>query len=227
MFIPPIQEPVSYGHTLQVVYFFYSLVEPSTLFITMATAGLLYYSRIIMDDDECGAVSGMLGNGNRSTRRKPAQLPLCPPQIPNYLTRARTRVSTVGSRQLTAWATTRPNIKISIVLCSGKYRCTKKHEIPATPEWKKCDDTGFRGVFVNSNSFTDASCVCIPTVVNRQLLWLGVLLDQYIYGPSSRHNSVISAVRFSDMLRRVSQEVGYSWDVCRATDGAHCESFRS
>jgi hypothetical protein len=31
------------------------------------------------DDDECGATGGMLGRGNRSTRRKPAPVPLCPP----------------------------------------------------------------------------------------------------------------------------------------------------
>jgi hypothetical protein len=38
------------------------------------------------DDDECGAVGGMrIGKGNRSTWRKPAPVPLCPPQIPNDL----------------------------------------------------------------------------------------------------------------------------------------------
>jgi hypothetical protein len=36
--------------------------------------------------DECGAVGGMrIGRGNRSTRRKPASVPLCPPQIPHDL----------------------------------------------------------------------------------------------------------------------------------------------
>jgi hypothetical protein len=40
--------------------------------------GLLYQPRII--DDECGAVGGMrIGRGNRSTRIKPAPVPLCPP----------------------------------------------------------------------------------------------------------------------------------------------------
>jgi hypothetical protein len=35
-----------------------------------------------MIDDECGAVDGMrIGRGNRSTRRKPAPVSLCPPQI--------------------------------------------------------------------------------------------------------------------------------------------------
>jgi hypothetical protein len=31
------------------------------------------------DDDDCGAVGGMrIGKGNRSTRRKPDPVPLCP-----------------------------------------------------------------------------------------------------------------------------------------------------
>jgi hypothetical protein len=45
---------------------------------------LLYQSRMV--DDECGAVGGMrIGRGNRSTWRKPAPMPLCPPQIPSDL----------------------------------------------------------------------------------------------------------------------------------------------
>jgi hypothetical protein len=40
-----------------------------------------------MIDDDYGAVGGMrIGRGNRSTRRKPAPMPLCPPQIPHDLT---------------------------------------------------------------------------------------------------------------------------------------------
>jgi hypothetical protein len=48
-----------------------------------------------------GAVGGMLGLGNRSTSRKPAPVPLCPPHIPHYLSRARTRAAAVVSRRLT------------------------------------------------------------------------------------------------------------------------------
>jgi hypothetical protein len=37
----------------------------------------------MIDEGDCGAVGGMkIGRGNRSTRRKPAPAPLCPPQIP-------------------------------------------------------------------------------------------------------------------------------------------------
>jgi hypothetical protein len=38
---------------------------------------------LMMDDDECGAMGGMLVRGNLSTRRRPATVPLCPPQIPH------------------------------------------------------------------------------------------------------------------------------------------------
>jgi hypothetical protein len=53
------------------------------------------------DYDDCEAVGGMSGRGNWSTRRKPASVPLCTPQIPQYLTRARTLAAVVGSQRLT------------------------------------------------------------------------------------------------------------------------------
>jgi hypothetical protein len=71
------------------------------------TTDLLYEPRMV-DDDECGAVGGMIGRGNRITRRKPAPLSLCPPQIPHDLTRTGTLAAKVGSRGLTAWAKARP-----------------------------------------------------------------------------------------------------------------------
>jgi hypothetical protein len=55
-----------------------------------------------MIDDDCGEIGGMrIGRGNRTTRRKPAPMPLYPPQITHDLTWARTR-------RLTAWAMARP-----------------------------------------------------------------------------------------------------------------------
>jgi hypothetical protein len=48
-----------------------------------------------------GEVGGMMtGRGKRSTRRKPAPVPLCPPQTP-HATRTRTRPAAVGSQRLT------------------------------------------------------------------------------------------------------------------------------
>jgi hypothetical protein len=57
-------------------------------------------------DCEEGEVGGMKGFGkeNRSTRRKPAPTPLCPPQIPLARPAARTRAAAVGSQLVTAMA---------------------------------------------------------------------------------------------------------------------------
>jgi hypothetical protein len=57
------------------------------------------------DDGEIGGM--MIGRGNRSTRRKPAPVPLCPPQT-THAARTRIRASAVESQRLTAWATARP-----------------------------------------------------------------------------------------------------------------------
>jgi hypothetical protein len=76
---------------------------------TSATVWLIEPARMV-DDDECGELGGMrIGRGNRSTRRKPAPVPLCPPQIPHDLTWSQTWAAVVGSRRLTAWAMARPN----------------------------------------------------------------------------------------------------------------------
>jgi hypothetical protein len=44
-----------------------------------------------------GTVGGMnTGRGKQGTRRKTAQVPLCPPQIPLYLTWDRTQAAEIG-----------------------------------------------------------------------------------------------------------------------------------
>jgi hypothetical protein len=60
-----------------------------------------------LGDYDVGEIGGMIGRGNRSTRRKPAPVPLCPPNTP-HAARTRTRAAAVGSQRLTAWATARP-----------------------------------------------------------------------------------------------------------------------
>jgi hypothetical protein len=55
-------------------------------------------------DGEIGGM--MIGRANWSTRRKPAPVPLCPPQTPHAV-RTRTRAAAVGSQRLTAWPTAR------------------------------------------------------------------------------------------------------------------------
>jgi hypothetical protein len=66
-------------------------------------------------DDDYGAVGGMRIDGeNRSTRRKPAPVPLCPPPIPRDMTWARTRDAAVGSRRLTVCAMARPREAVNM-----------------------------------------------------------------------------------------------------------------
>jgi hypothetical protein len=76
--------------------------------ITEVTTGLLYQPWMMTDDDECGAISGMIGRETQSTHRKLAPVLLCPPHIPHDLTWARTWAAAVGSQRLTIWAMVQP-----------------------------------------------------------------------------------------------------------------------
>jgi hypothetical protein len=58
-------------------------------------------------DYDDGEIGGMSGRGNRSTRRKPAPMPLCPPQAP-HAAWMRTWAAAVGSQRLTVSAMARP-----------------------------------------------------------------------------------------------------------------------
>jgi hypothetical protein len=62
----------------------------------------------------------MIGRENRSTRRKPASEPLCPPRT-LHVARTRIRAAEVRSQRLTAWATSRPSpLKVNR-LFGGRY----------------------------------------------------------------------------------------------------------
>jgi hypothetical protein len=63
-------------------------------------------------DCDDGEIGGMIGRGNRSTRRNPGPMPLCPPQTP-HAARTRTRVAEVPQR-LTVWATSRPRERLNV-----------------------------------------------------------------------------------------------------------------
>jgi hypothetical protein len=66
---------------------------------TAATNRLIVTAPSDYDDGEIGGM--MIGRGNRNTRRKPAPVPLCPPQTANAA-RTGTRAAAVGSQRLTA-----------------------------------------------------------------------------------------------------------------------------
>jgi hypothetical protein len=64
-------------------------------------------------ESEDGEFGGMkIGRGSRSTRRKPAPVPLRPPPIPLDQTRARTRGAVVRSQRLTAGAMAQPHMYV-------------------------------------------------------------------------------------------------------------------
>jgi hypothetical protein len=96
------------------IYYFFIILSvvrlsPLGTAATAATTGLLHQSQMI-DDGDCGEIGGVkIVRGNRSTRRKPAPAPLCPPKITHDQTRARARTAAVGSQRLTAWAMARPS----------------------------------------------------------------------------------------------------------------------
>jgi hypothetical protein len=80
-----IKQSINKTNYLQVVYIFFHFFNlwGGTLGTEATTAGLFYQPRMIGDGD-CGEIGGIkIGRGNRSTRRKPAPAPLCPPQIPH------------------------------------------------------------------------------------------------------------------------------------------------
>jgi hypothetical protein len=54
-------------------------------------------------DYDDGEIGGMIGRGNRSTRKKNVPMPLCPPQTP-HAARTRTRDAALRSQRLTARA---------------------------------------------------------------------------------------------------------------------------
>jgi hypothetical protein len=96
-------------------------------FVRRPPFGLVYQHRMI--DDECGVVGGMrICRGNQRTRRKPASVPICPPQILHDLTWDRTRAAAVGSRRLTAWAMARPCLKLS------RQNLSLLHSVQTDPE---------------------------------------------------------------------------------------------
>jgi hypothetical protein len=63
-------------------------------------------------DYDDGELGGVIVKGNPSSRRKPAPVPLCPPQTP-HAARTRTRASAVGTQRLTASTTARPSVVVN------------------------------------------------------------------------------------------------------------------
>jgi hypothetical protein len=113
------QGPLSLG----VVYFLFLVSWGGVRLSPLGTVATVWPIVPAPDDDHCGAIRGMrIGRGNRSTRRNPAPVPLCPPQIPHDLTWARTQDPTVGSRRLTTWDMWRPALSVRTSSPASDYR---------------------------------------------------------------------------------------------------------
>jgi hypothetical protein len=88
-------------HGSNLIFFLIGIVGGGVQLGPLGTAAT---NRLIVSapgDYDDGEISGMIGRGNRSTRRKPAPMPLRPPQTP-HAARTRTRAAAVGSQRLTA-----------------------------------------------------------------------------------------------------------------------------
>jgi hypothetical protein len=141
---------------------------------TAATTGLLYQPQMIY----CGATGGMkIGRGNRSTRRKYAPVPLCPPQIPRDQTRDRIRAAAVGSHRLTAWAMARPRLgalPFDDACCKATMSLafTWKHE---TVQWRDLSIIVGPELFQPLKNGNDTNCVgfqvLTPGVTKSSIFW--------------------------------------------------------
>jgi hypothetical protein len=79
----------------QYYFFFFGIVGGGVQLGPLGTAAKNRPIVPALDDYDNGETGGMIGRGNRSTRRKPAPVPLCPPQTP-HAARTQTQAAMVG-----------------------------------------------------------------------------------------------------------------------------------
>jgi hypothetical protein len=125
--------------------------------------------------------------GTQSIRRKPAPVPLCPPQIPHDLIWARTWAATVGNRRLNAWAMARPRG----LLNAGRFGF---HKLGQDSRLSARDSKGDRYRYTNLLGSTVASgrtanvCLvgdavyikCVPGNISPGLKQLGWEANTYL-----------------------------------------------
>jgi hypothetical protein len=109
-------------------------------------------------DYDDGEIGGMIYRENRSTRRKPAPVPLCPPQISRCSAWTRTQAAAVGSQWLTAWAMTRP-ISATLLLRQITRRIVV---LNVCPIWRRCINcTVYTECFRNTwHNFRNEFLIC-------------------------------------------------------------------
>jgi hypothetical protein len=112
-----------------------------------------------------------IGRGNWYTLRKPAPVPLCPPQIPYDLTSDRNRAAAVGSRWLTACAMVRPYFRRSscnIGTVDKTDECTSRSSVPV---WSWAGQQISSVITPRALSVTYSLGVCRVTGY-KHVLWL-------------------------------------------------------
>jgi hypothetical protein len=92
---------------------------------TAATNRSIAAAPVDYDDEE---ICRMIGRGNRSIQRKPAQVPFCPPQTP-HAAQTRTRVAVVGSQRLIIIISYHPNYFCVLKLVYFLSCCARKKYI--------------------------------------------------------------------------------------------------
>jgi hypothetical protein len=118
-------------------------------------------------DCEDGEFGGINGRGNRSTRRKPAPTPLCPPRIPLDQIRDWTRVAVVGSQRLTASAMAWPGrglmFPLPIKWTNRQYFCSAN-----TTEFKefRCSVSIYEPSIKEDKRYTSVHCEKMASVIN-------------------------------------------------------------
>jgi hypothetical protein len=111
----------------------------------------------MIGEGDCGAIGGMkIGKGNRSTWRKPAPVPLCPPQITLDQTQDWTRATAVESQRLTAWAMAWPIMKLSMYIMPPETIAMAYLKVPAVS---------------NANTETSQTLDIITLILLEYLSW--------------------------------------------------------
>jgi hypothetical protein len=118
-------------------------VDPSLLLLRPLT--VLFFQTMILEL----LVNCIISKGNFRTRRKPAPVPLCPPQLPHEMIQAQTRAAAVGSRRISA-RVTGPTSVYMIIGCV----VADQNDLSPHKPW----ELGFGFIF--KCQYTRAPCLC-------------------------------------------------------------------
>jgi hypothetical protein len=112
--LTPISLPLSLISVLFICHHIFCFNWGKVRLSSLGTSATIWpINQPLMMDDEEWSSRWNDWEGKPKYSEKPATVPLCPPQIPHDLTRARIRATAVGSQRLTAWAMARPSFHLT------------------------------------------------------------------------------------------------------------------